>query len=84
MDIVDFFASLCLDYGLSSVCALGCVLFHESFVSIFLGCLHVERERCLIFCMLGFRVFSGVKTHYCIFFLAFMRRGFSFKVHISS
>ena len=64
MDIVDFFASLCLDSGLSSVCALGCVLFHESFVFVFLGCLHVERERCLIFCMLGFRVYSRVRTHY--------------------
>ena len=56
MDIVDFLTSLPLDFGLLSVCALGCVMFHESFASAFLGRLHVERERCLIFYMLGFRV----------------------------
>ena len=42
MDIVDFLPSLRLDSGLSSVCALGCVLFHENFVSAFIGRLQGE------------------------------------------
>ena len=79
MDIVSFFAFLHLDSGLLSVCTLGCVLFHESFVSAFLGRLHVERERCLIFYMLGFRMYSRVRTHYSIFFSCVHVKGFQFR-----